>query len=166
MRLYVMRHGPAEDHSATGRDEDRMLTPSGRDRVRDVVRVLVREGELPVSILTSKLVRASETAGIVALAMKAAGRDGAPVTAHDLAPGGNGLGLVKRLVAEGRDAPMVVGHEPDLSSLVETLLAAPMPVAMDKAMVVALELGDADVVTLRFILDPRSLELVHDARAP
>jgi phosphohistidine phosphatase SixA len=30
MKLYVMRHGPAEDFSASGRDFDRALTASGR----------------------------------------------------------------------------------------------------------------------------------------
>ena len=41
MKVYVMRHGPAEDDSPTGRDADRALTTSGRDRTRSVARALV-----------------------------------------------------------------------------------------------------------------------------
>jgi phosphohistidine phosphatase len=164
MRLYVMRHGPAEDHSATGRDEVRALTASGRDRVCDVVRVLVREGELPGRLLTSSLVRASQTAEIVAIAMEAAGKDGKTETAHALAPGGKQLGLVRRLQTDGGPAAMIVGHEPDLSSSIEQLLGHPLPLPMDKAMVVALEL-EGDVATLRFILEPYALTLVHDQRS-
>ena len=33
MKLYVMRHGPAEDHADSGRDADRALTAAGRERV-------------------------------------------------------------------------------------------------------------------------------------
>ena len=33
MRLYVMRHGPAEDRAPTGRDFDRALTRAGREVV-------------------------------------------------------------------------------------------------------------------------------------
>lgn len=61
-----MRHGPAEDHAASGRDFDRALTASGRERVRDVARALVEGGEAPLVILTSPLVRALQTAEIVA----------------------------------------------------------------------------------------------------
>ena len=33
MRLYVMRHGPAEDRAPTGRDFDRVLTTMSPARV-------------------------------------------------------------------------------------------------------------------------------------
>jgi phosphohistidine phosphatase len=164
MRLYVMRHGPAEDLSATGRDEDRELTPQGRDRVRDVVRLLVREGEMPGQVLTSPLVRASQTADLVIAAAKAGGWEGAAETAYALAPGGNGVELVWKLQHVAAVGPMIVGHEPDLSSLVATLLGQPAPLPMDKAMVVALDIGHGPTATLRFIVDPRTLALVHDAR--
>lgn len=159
-----MRHGPAEDHSKSHRDEDRALTASGRDRVRDVARLLAKEAELPERILTSSLVRATQTAEIVSLAMEAAGKDGKLVTAPELAPGGKQLHLVRHLRDEGGPAAMIVGHEPDLSSLVERLLGDPLDLGMDKAMVVALEVGEA-ATSLRFVLDPRGLTLLHDHRS-
>ena len=167
VKLYVMRHGPAEDTAATGRDEDRALTASGRDRVRNVVKLLQREGEMPGRILASRLVRAHQTAEIVAAAAKAAGWRGTVETVAELAPGGKNVALCHALVrAHGSDAagPMLVGHEPDLSSLIDDLLGSPMPLTMDKAMVDALELGDDGAATLRFILEPRAVAVVHDAR--
>ena len=162
-----MRHGPAEDHSKTGRDEDRELTHVGRVRVRGVVGWLVKEGELPSRILTSRLVRAAETAEIVASSMARRGPMEVEVVGA-LAPGPNALELVRRLqiaadTSTMGDAPMIVGHEPDLSGLVDRLLGESMPVGMDKAMVVCLEL-DGEKATLRFILDPKSLDLVEDHR--
>jgi phosphohistidine phosphatase len=164
MMLYVMRHGPAEDHSTTGRDEDRALTESGKDRVRDAVRLLVKEGEMPRRILASRLARAAQTAEIVAAAARATGWSGSIETVRELAPAGKTSDLIHRLEQDGADAPMIVGHEPDLSSLVERLLGDPMSEPMDKAMIVALEIDTSHIAHLRFILDPRSLVLLHDNR--
>ena len=158
MKLYVMRHGPAEDHAATGRDQDRALTPKGRDRVREVVHLLEAENEMPARILTSPLLRAAQTAEIVGAAGNLA-----PEVAPELGPTGRALDLVKRLRGAGIST-VVVGHEPDLSELVEQLLGAPMPEPMEKAMVVALELDHESRATLRFIMDPKRGEIVHDAR--
>ena len=66
MKLYVMRHGPAADDSPSGRDADRALTPAGRERVTLVAKALTEGGEEPFAILSSPLVRAVETAEIVA----------------------------------------------------------------------------------------------------
>ena len=61
-----MRHGPAEDVAASGRDFDRALTGAGRARVVRVAEVLKREGEIPSTVWTSPLARARATAEIVA----------------------------------------------------------------------------------------------------
>jgi phosphohistidine phosphatase len=163
MRLYVMRHGPAEDESRTGRDRDRALTPKGRDRVRKVAELLLREGELPGSVHPSGLVRADETAEIVVAALKASGWSGPMERAPEMAPSGRGVELIRRLRSEGALAPMVVGHEPDLTALVEQLLGGGMPIPFDKAMVVALDLGERNA-TLRFIVEPREATISHDQR--
>jgi phosphohistidine phosphatase len=166
MRLYVMRHGPAEDDAATGRDEDRALTERGRTRVRGVVQILVREAELPTRILASNLVRAQQTAEIVIAAGKARspGWKALTETVTELVPGGRVADLVQSLFDARADAPMIVGHEPDLSSLVAELLDDALPLPMDKAMVVALDVVAAGQATLRFIVEPRSLTIVHDRR--
>src|SRR4051812_9306069 len=66
MKLYVMRHGPAEDSSASGRDADRVLTVAGRERVRLVAQALMDGAEYPFTIVSSPLARALESAEIVA----------------------------------------------------------------------------------------------------
>jgi phosphohistidine phosphatase SixA len=67
---------------------------------------------------------------------------------------------------------MVVGHEPDLSSLVMRLVGRAPPHGMLKGMVVGLSLADHDgnengyawTVKPRFILDPKTL--AFDRSAP
>lgn len=168
MKLYVMRHGPAEDDSPSGRDGDRALTPRGRDRVRDVARALHKAGEDPLLLLSSPLARALQTAEILAAALRSApGKpDGAPDIAvqvrRELEPGGNGPRLIRELVDGTKAGAMVVGHEPDLTDLVTTLLGAPAVPGMAKAMVVGLDAdgkaqGQEGLCTLRWVLDPKTL---------
>jgi phosphohistidine phosphatase len=165
VKLYIMRHGPAEDHASSGRDEDRALTPPGRERVRSVARVLVTADEPPLWIVSSPLVRALQTAEIVAAATKLADHGGNVEARRELAPGGNGGELVRALLKDEKKRVMLVGHEPDLSSLVAFLVGEPMPVPMEKAMVVGLSAKSAGTA-LRFVLDPKALGFSIDLRAP
>jgi phosphohistidine phosphatase len=164
MKLYVMRHGPAEDTAATGRDADRVLSPSGRDRVRAVALALVAAEEAPAYIVSSPLVRSLQTAEIVAAATKISDRDGTVDIRRELAPGGEAVDLVRGFFAQKRKRVMLVGHEPDLSTLINRLVGEPVPVPMDKAMVVGLQVrGPADV-GLRFVLEPKGLTWPIDSR--
>jgi phosphohistidine phosphatase len=173
VKLYVMRHGPAEDNSTTGRDSDRALTPDGRERTRAVARALLAEDEAPLAILSSPLVRALQTAEIVAAvtdlekrvreAKEAGGAPGAVEIRREMAPGGDALGLVVELARSGRKRAMVVGHEPDLSMLVSHLAGRQPEQGMLKSMVVGLKVDPAPkdaagqiVSELRFILDPKT----------
>lgn len=175
MKLYVMRHGPAEDDSPTGRDADRVLTTDGRDRTRSVARALVAEGEAPLTIMSSPLVRALQTAEIVAAmtdlekrvrsTVDAGGATGTVEVRRELAPGGDEMNLASTLLREGRKRVMIVGHEPDLSVLVARLIGKAPETGMLKSMVVGIRLeptkdGPADLgftAKLRFVLDPKTL---------
>ena len=64
MKIYIMRHGPAEDQAPTGRDFDRKLTSSGRARTELAAHELGR-WERPKRVISSPLVRTIETAEIV-----------------------------------------------------------------------------------------------------
>ena len=164
VKLYIMRHGPAEERADSGVDADRSLTASGRDRVRSVAKVLVEEEERPVRIVTSQLVRAVQTAEIVALVTKLS--DGTVETRRELAPGGEAMELVRQLAAGGAKRVMLVGHEPDLSELVAKLVGA-FERPFEKAMVVGLRMeGDGkDAKTrVRFVVDPKMLRLDPDSR--
>jgi phosphohistidine phosphatase len=104
----------------------------------------------------TKLVRAVQTAEIVALTAKIEN----PVEVRrEMSPGGDPLALVGELFAAKRKRVMVVGHEPDLSMLVQRLVHEVPEAGMQKAMVVGIKLGDEGsgmAAKLRFVLDPKS----------
>ena len=162
-KLYVMRHGPAEDQAASGRDGDRALTSSGRRRVREVAQALLDAGEAPLQLASSQLVRAVQTAEIIATVTGFAGHEGAFDVRRELAPGGDAVSLARRLVAEGRKRVCVVGHEPDLSALVSALVGR-FDRSLEKAMVVGLQVSAHGLATVRFVLDPKTRRFDPDRR--
>lgn len=181
MKLFVMRHGPAEDDAPTGRDADRVLSAAGRERVRLVAQALEDAGEFPFAILSSPLARALETAEIVAevthVARRSreneraqlAGATGGVEIRRELGMGTDKLALLAELVRAGRKRVMVIGHEPDLSMLVTSLTGQVLQGGMQKAMVVGVKLvADPRVVGLefrskrRFTLDPKTLAWHRD----
>jgi phosphohistidine phosphatase len=164
MKLYVMRHGPAEEHADSGLDADRALTTAGRDRVRSVAKALLDADEAPLTIFTSPLVRCVQTAEIVAIATKLGERGGTVEARRELAPGADATKLVVELRAKPRPRVMLCGHEPDCSQLYAFLVGERMPLPMQKAMVVGLALREKDEVKLRFALDPKTLTWDLDAR--
>jgi phosphohistidine phosphatase len=157
-----MRHGPAEDRAATGRDFDRQLSARGRARTARVASELGTRDENPKRIITSPLRRTVETAELVIetlnLPIKAELRD-------ELAPGGNAVGLVEELLREGAKRVMLVGHEPDVSNLTAHLLAG-WARTFDKAMIVALKLTEASYsaalgrhsAECRFVIEPKQVD--------
>src|SRR5439155_1844546 len=65
IRLYVVRHAPAVE-SGAGPDAQRTLTGKGRKRFHKTARAFGRRGEKLDAIFTSPLVRAVQTAEILA----------------------------------------------------------------------------------------------------
>jgi phosphohistidine phosphatase len=160
-----MRHGPAEDRALSGQDGDRALSLSGRERVRSVARLLDEAGEAPLHVVTSQLVRAVQTAEIVAIVTRLAERGGTVDVRRDLAPGTGALKLAREFIEQGLKRVLLVGHEPDLSALVAALVGR-FDGGLDKAMVVGLQAATGGRVTLRFVLDPKALRFDPDARGP
>jgi phosphohistidine phosphatase len=117
MEIYLLRHGDAADRLTGGypRDEDRPLTAAGRDEARDAARALARLGAVPDRVLTSPLVRAVQTAALVAGELRATQ---APAVCDALAPGGSHEAIVTALAAAGSaSSVLLVGHMPDLGEL-------------------------------------------------
>lgn len=161
-----MRHGPAEDYAATGKDSDRPLSPSGRARVLAVAHALSQAGESPLTIWTSPLVRSVQTAEIVALVTGVADRAGVVDVRGELRPGQDTLRAPEDALERGLRRLMIVGHEPDLSDLIARLTGRPPIDGVGKGMVVGLSLrpdaasgveGRGYSVDRRFVLDPKSL---------
>src|SRR5260370_8172594 len=72
MNLYLLRHADAEEEAAS--DGERQLTGRGREQARPIGRFCARNDLYPEKIITSPLVRAQQTAKIVADELKVADR--------------------------------------------------------------------------------------------
>ena len=124
MELYLLRHGIATERgkSIRGGDAQRPLTPKGRRKMRRIAKAM-RGMELSFDlILSSPLLRARQTADIVAEEFKLA--EQRKLSSH-LAPEGDPRDLIRDLkrLHRGSRKVLLVGHEPYLSNLMATLLA-------------------------------------------
>lgn len=151
MILYVMRHAEAVEGSETLQDEWRYLTAKGRSAAFKVSSKIARYGPKPRLTITSPLTRAVQTTEIVA---EKACRKNVIIASELLLPGGDIAELVTHLKGCG-DAGrvMLVGHEPQLGSLVATLLGRePGTMPLKKGGCVALEFDpEKDVKPARFL---------------
>jgi len=120
MDLILLRHGKAENFNAAG-DFSRALVEQGRQQARRAGHLLTDAGILPDIVLTSPLIRARQTADEFC---HAAGIPGAIIQSW-LSSGMSPENAIAELVAfrEFRRVA-IVGHEPDLSCLIEWLLGA------------------------------------------
>lgn len=118
MHLYFLRHGRAANPGDwPGDDDSRPLTEQGRDELRKVAQGLRRLDLSLDAILTSPLVRARETAQIVASEL------GLSAVETPLLEPGCDLGQLALLAKDHETAHdlMVVGHEPDFSAMIGRL---------------------------------------------
>ena len=121
MLILVIRHGEAVA-DAPGGDTSRYLNGRGRKRTRKVASWLCRsKSRRPVEIWVSPLVRAVQTAEIVA---EHAGLEDAVSVCAELSPGRDPRDVLELLgKREASAGPIaLVGHEPQLSLLVGALL--------------------------------------------
>jgi phosphohistidine phosphatase len=124
MNLFVLRHGIAVEPGAPGvaSDAERPLIPKGRRQLHQITAAM-RDLALRFDvILSSPLVRARQTAEIVAADLKLKQR---LTLATELKPGGNAKKLVQKINSL-KPPPanvLLVGHEPDLSRLISLLIS-------------------------------------------
>jgi phosphohistidine phosphatase len=168
MKLLLVRHAIAEPRAEEGGtqpdDTLRALTAKGRRRMEEIARALARLGNAPDVLASSPLVRATETAAILADAFEGV----TPVSVPELQPGAGPEAVVKwlrRLPADHTVA--AVGHEPDLGITASWLIAGRKdPVLSFKkggACLLVFEDGVGQgAATLRWLLTPRQLRALHD----
>ena len=121
MRLLLIRHGIAAPLGGQlARDQDRPLTAPGRRRMRQVAAGLGHLLPRPRAIFTSPLLRARQTADLVARAWGGPRPKVIPALAT-----GDRRGIRRALaVFEDEDTIVLVGHEDWLSRFTARLLGA------------------------------------------
>jgi phosphohistidine phosphatase len=166
MNLFLLRHGLAVERTDfdSANDAARPLTPKGKHRLRQTAAAW-RALELHFdAIWFSPLVRARQTAEIMATELKLKMR---MTPADELKPGGNASRLVKRITAL-KALPgnlLLVGHEPDLGALI-SLFVTGQPgagFALKKGGLAKLELETlraGQCATLSWLLTPGQMRLM------
>lgn len=121
MKLIIVRHAAAIERTAEVPEEQRYLTSEGRAFFRKTARTMLKNGVEPSLILTSPLARAMQTADILAESLSYIGP---VVVTGELSPGFD-IAALRRLFERfhGVDDLVIVGHEPDLSGVVSSLLS-------------------------------------------
>ncbi len=159
MKLYFLRHGIAvEADEWNASDETRPLTPDGKARMAREAETLARlVGQADV-LLTSPLTRAIETADIAADAM---GQRDLLEQDTRLSPGFGTKELTK-ILAEYTEAKtlLLVGHEPDFSSTIETTIGGGR-IVLKKGGLALVEVTDVPTMhgVLVWLLPPKALAL-------
>jgi phosphohistidine phosphatase len=160
VKLLMIRHGPAGDRAeweAEGRDDRlRPLTLEGKKEIRRVAEGLATIVSRIDLLATSPLVRAAQTAEILASRYD----DCEPVMVDALAPDNDPDEMVKWLRGQRGDVVAVVGHEPDLSTLAGYLLTGKSSsfLILKKSGTCLLELDDPaepGKARLEWLLTPR-----------
>jgi phosphohistidine phosphatase len=118
-KIYLVRHGVAEDISATGADFDRALTASGVRKMEAAAAGLETIGVQPGILVASPYRRAQETAGVLAEVLAPAQRE----TWDELGCGVDTHAVLEKIAAlDPREDLMLVGHEPDMGILLSLFL--------------------------------------------
>lgn len=166
MEIYLLRHGIAVERGTRGFEDDfaRPLTPKGRRQLRKTATAIKKLASKFDLILSSPLLRAKQTAEIVAKGLKCQKR---LRFTNALAPGGLASILIRQLTRE-KDTPgkvLLVGHEPDMSRLISLLVAGNKGTQIDfkKGGLCKLEadaLRDGQCATLVWLLTPKQMKMM------
>ena len=119
MELYLLRHADADTLAET--DDARPLSQKGEGQGKKVARFCEANDIAPTRVLTSPVLRALQTAEIVAAHLGLT-VEPAPWLACGMQPA-QAMNQLRDLASE--PSVMLVGHEPDFSSLAAFLLGLP-----------------------------------------
>jgi phosphohistidine phosphatase len=168
MIVYLVRHGIAEDPRPGQTDRDRRLTPRGRARMRRAARGFAALVGTVDAIYTSPYPRASETARLLAAALRKAPK---PEPLQDLVPDASPVEALRTLRAVAPVERLVcVGHEPLFSSLAALLLTGSvdgMRIDLKKGgcIAIALRTPAPRTATLAWVVTPRQLRRIGRGHA-
>ena len=121
MKVYLIRHASAVPEGPKLTDDARYLDRDGRQACRGVGRLLREQGISFDAVLTSPLVRAVQTAELIAEAVDFLG----VVEAHyGLYPGSHPSAIAADIPTRGGDVALV-GHAPTISEIGAHLVGQP-----------------------------------------
>jgi phosphohistidine phosphatase len=131
LTVYLVRHAIAAERGDDWPDDaKRPLTPDGMTRFKEAARGLVEMEVVVDAVLTSPLVRARQTAEILAAVLPG---DPPIVEMAALAPGAAVKTVVDELGKQGRRRRLaLVGHEPGIGELAGRLVGAANPIPFKK----------------------------------
>lgn len=123
MKLYLIRHAIAENSGTSDYGDDRLrpLTEKGREKMKKIADAIKILGVKPDLIVSSPYIRASQTASILAKTFKY--REEIAYS-DSLVPMGEPDDMIGEINEKySVDELMLVGHEPNLSTLASVLLS-------------------------------------------
>lgn len=155
MRVYIVRHGKAFDADLVGRyvadggpatDFDRELLPRGQQQAEYLGQRVATVEPRPEVILTSRYPRARQTAEVMRRALNCPFiLERALEVDH---PIGEAIELIEREERAGRQAVMLVGHNPQLGELIAVLSSGlkPQDMILKTGELVALDIKPAKMI--------------------
>jgi phosphohistidine phosphatase len=157
--LYLIRHGVAADRGeAYPDDTKRPLTSRGIARLRKEAQALNRLGVAFDQILTSPLVRARQTADVLAQGLV---HPSAIVNTAALAPSGSIAAVLDEIGQHSRASRIaLVGHEPGMGELAARLLGTRAAIEFKKGAICRIDFAALPPTRpgrLRWFLTPRML---------
>jgi phosphohistidine phosphatase len=142
LSLYLVRHALAAERGEKYPDDDlRPLTPKGMERFREAVEGLAAYGVGVDIVLTSPLVRARQTADILAGSLP----DPPRIVETDALRPGASLDAIVRAVSEccgGCSSVALVGHEPGIGEIAGRLVGMSDPLAFNKGAVCRIDFDE------------------------
>lgn len=169
MNLYLIRHAIAVDPASPGYEDDnlRPLTEKGREKMINIARGLKALEVHFDLILTSPAVRTQDTAQILLKVLKM--KKGQLINSENLLPTGSSDQLIGEINEKYStlDSIAIVGHEPNLSTLISLLIAgdSALSINMKKGGVCHLSadnLSHERRATLEWLMMPKQLITMGD----
>lgn len=161
MRLFLVRHGAAEEKLGKG-DPERALTKEGREEVALVAPVLKAALDEPLKLLSSPYLRAEQTAEVLREKMELDEKI-APTDALLPESDWSALrGILETFERDGVKAVVAVGHNPSIELMVSRIVAGEddARISMPKGAVAYLEvdrLHGRPAGELKWLVTPKAL---------
>ena len=159
MKLYIIRHAPAEDRSqfalTNQPDSLRPLTEKGRQRMMDVFKFFKKQESKIDMVLSSPFTRCQQTSDIC----KEFYPEANFISSENLTPDFLAEDLLNEIQSYGAESIAIIGHEPDLGQFISWLLfnQATNRFPMKKSGIAKMDLYEDGRTYLKWMLRPKMI---------